>query len=88
MSALATLNTSLLVFAMFLVLLMGARKIYLMIVANARARASREQDEDGEEIHVTIPKRRIKLSARDFVPLDFIHRRPRRRRPDAQPPPQ
>ena len=93
MSALATLNTSLLVFAMFMVLVMGARKIYTVIITEARARASEEQVEEDEEdeddaIQVTLPKRRIKLSARHFIPLDFIHRRPRRRPPDTPPPAQ
>jgi len=90
MNALATLNFSLLVFAMALVLLMGARKIYAIITANAKSRASEDDsEEDGDEpIQVALPKRRIKLSARQFIPLDFLHRRLRRRPPDTPPPPQ
>ncbi len=83
MSALAILNLSLMVFAMFLIVAMGAQKIFAIIVANAKSRAS---DEAGEEDQGAVPRGPVKLSARDFVPVDFIHRRLRRRPTDTPPP--
>ena len=89
MSAIATLNTGLLIFAMVLIAIMWCRRIYHHIAASRPVEPAEEDVEavieetepadDREPIRVAVPKKLPRRPSRSFLPVDYAKRRPPRR---------